>query len=1136
MPPKRQNDSTADPPGVYVSAVPINTLGRTNSNAENRAPSAPTENASTLALLQQHSHILQQRREQQPPGQTSQLSQGSPARPPAGAVHNRAYLSPLKTGQVGVTGTPAAAGSTITAASVPTTPGSAGGVRSRRKPTGPIGSPFLSLSQENQTGQSKDEDEDEDHPPRARDAAGLVLLRAQKQQQEQDAQSQSLVRQASGQHKSIFDIDAESDIENVEADEDDGADAFSFGGVKLNSANLGGNAAASSSLSQLLPSSAAATSNAIDAVIAANVNAHLTTSGGNSAAASGSLLDPKAIAVLFRDIADGFDAGVVAIPPSSSPDYNQMSTSSSTIKTSADTRTNRRSAATDSQSMEASSLVSPISAQSFSSTDSLGSTQASEASPDGVPLETPGTATVLMTLSNEIRDAVRLFPPPSNATECVRTIEKSRLLPGGIESDEGATSAFTTTIVSGPGIAPKGPPEVPSLTTEHRVALNREAFVSNKATKGGNKAKTPASGEQQSVTEESLEADTLALVEVSNQARMQDLKLASHDDFLAAYVKTARNSETSVTSRALRGQYRLRFAAWRASLANGFHLMLHGLGSKQTLLQNFIQSHLSDGPVVQIYGYGNAVNLKKILTELDEVVLKASAAGQRYIEHSLEAHARRLQKVPKTESRAAGSTRMSARKSQQQRKQQTSSDAQSLDEYYTTDPLFASALSVLMRYQAEVMNRIEALSKTEESKNSVRQEGAECALALVEQEQKETQEEKVMPVRLGVRRGRAKASSGASIMTEETIIANASPSSSPTKGGRRTKRVCQSQEGEETGSHDDHMDAEKEVSVGVKTVVDALVKRTHVSDKLNTPQSTEDIVIENANFVDQASAERLASIRSKLTQVHAAIAKAIQCPSGDIEDGPAGKAAAALQIPPFVYIVIHSIDGPAMRKPQNINIISRLSQIPGIRLVASVDHNAFRLIWNDLALNRSAGPVVESNESGEMSFVRPSPKWISDHVPTFESYAKELAGADSGVVLLNSSVMENRKETLRHTLESLTRNHKALLALLAARQVETLQQAESEETKMDAGGKRGTRSSRRKGSTSGDVKMPSGNEGMTVNEWLEAAWDDMLIASDEGFKKLVRELEEQGLVSFHRGTGKYYIPYSLESVQQQILQ
>lgn len=52
-----------------------------------------------------------------------------------------------------------------------------------------------------------------------------------------------------------------------------------------------------------------------------------------------------------------------------------------------------------------------------------------------------------------------------------------------------------------------------------------------------------------------------------------------------------------------------------------------------------------------------------------------------------------------------------------------------------------------------------------------------------------------------------------------------------------------------------------------------------------------------------------------------------------------------------LFLVIHNIDGPMLRKTKDQHILSRLAKIPNIHLLASVDHINAPLMWDQTCLS-----------------------------------------------------------------------------------------------------------------------------------------------------------------------------------------
>ncbi|XP_062907803.1 origin recognition complex subunit 2 [Mobula hypostoma] len=114
-----------------------------------------------------------------------------------------------------------------------------------------------------------------------------------------------------------------------------------------------------------------------------------------------------------------------------------------------------------------------------------------------------------------------------------------------------------------------------------------------------------------------------------------------------------------------------------------------------------------------------------------------------------------------------------------------------------------------------------------------------------------------------------------------------------------------------------------------------------------------------------------------------------------------------------LYLLIHNIDGQMLRGERNQQILSQLAAIPGVHLLASIDHLNAPLMWDQ---TRS-------------SFFN----WLWYEVTTFKPYTEEtlyensLLVQQSGVLALSSLI---------HVLRSLTPNARGIFKLLARFQLE----------------------------------------------------------------------------------------------------
>ena len=70
----------------------------------------------------------------------------------------------------------------------------------------------------------------------------------------------------------------------------------------------------------------------------------------------------------------------------------------------------------------------------------------------------------------------------------------------------------------------------------------------------------------------------------------------------------------------LKRHYRQRFPLWGLQLAEGFNLLFYGLGSKRTLLQEFVAHAAGRHAVVEVNGYMPWFSMKKLLTTITSKV------------------------------------------------------------------------------------------------------------------------------------------------------------------------------------------------------------------------------------------------------------------------------------------------------------------------------------------------------------------------------------------------------------------------------------------------------------------------------------------------------------------------------------
>ncbi|XP_055494440.1 origin recognition complex subunit 2 [Leucoraja erinacea] len=114
-----------------------------------------------------------------------------------------------------------------------------------------------------------------------------------------------------------------------------------------------------------------------------------------------------------------------------------------------------------------------------------------------------------------------------------------------------------------------------------------------------------------------------------------------------------------------------------------------------------------------------------------------------------------------------------------------------------------------------------------------------------------------------------------------------------------------------------------------------------------------------------------------------------------------------------LYLLIHNIDGQMLHGDRNQQILSQLAAIPGIHLLASIDHLNAPLMWD---------------QTRSCHF-----NWLWCEVTTFKPYTEETSYENSLLVQQSGALALS---SLTHVLRSLTPNARGIFKLLARFQLE----------------------------------------------------------------------------------------------------
>lgn len=116
------------------------------------------------------------------------------------------------------------------------------------------------------------------------------------------------------------------------------------------------------------------------------------------------------------------------------------------------------------------------------------------------------------------------------------------------------------------------------------------------------------------------------------EALLDGVTIAGPLEMLKAKARTATEALGHQGLRQLRTALRQRYPVWAASLkSGGAHLLLHGVGSKYHLVEEFAAAYLRDGPVVSVKGYSQEMTGKKLLNVIMNEALVTGPTNLAYM-------------------------------------------------------------------------------------------------------------------------------------------------------------------------------------------------------------------------------------------------------------------------------------------------------------------------------------------------------------------------------------------------------------------------------------------------------------------------------------------------------------------------
>ncbi|KAJ1961111.1 Origin recognition complex subunit 2, partial [Dipsacomyces acuminosporus] len=183
-----------------------------------------------------------------------------------------------------------------------------------------------------------------------------------------------------------------------------------------------------------------------------------------------------------------------------------------------------------------------------------------------------------------------------------------------------------------------------------------------------------------------------------------------------------------------------------------------------------------------------------------------------------------------------------------------------------------------------------------------------------------------------------------------------------------------------------------------------------------------------------------------------------------------------------MYLVVHNIDGPCLRKHQGA--LAVLAECKNIHMMASVDHIEAPLIWDSSMITKF--------------------NWTWHDLTTFEPYTVETSYENFA-----SSTTEIGPRGVLHVLASLTENAKSIFRILAEHQIA--------ESVMDEGEASGQKSGSRPAE-------------MAYNSYFAACRDQFLVSSEMAFRSQLTEFRDHKVIqSRHAADGTEFVHIPLDA-------
>lgn len=105
-----------------------------------------------------------------------------------------------------------------------------------------------------------------------------------------------------------------------------------------------------------------------------------------------------------------------------------------------------------------------------------------------------------------------------------------------------------------------------------------------------------------------------------------------HDHLFQLLAKTSMSTAHEQAIAEMHQDYNQFFSKWMFILNEGFSMLLHGLGSKRNLLQQFHQDMLAERTVLVVNGFFPSLTIKEILDHITVDILEMSVVSRNHHE------------------------------------------------------------------------------------------------------------------------------------------------------------------------------------------------------------------------------------------------------------------------------------------------------------------------------------------------------------------------------------------------------------------------------------------------------------------------------------------------------------------------